>query len=223
MPKNNLNHHLKNRKSPIRLRSSFLWHKSTVALFGGSFNPAHAGHKHIALMALKTLKIDFVWWMVSPGNPLKSSSMMADFDRRFQSAQTQAKTHPRMIVSDIENQMGTRYTVASLRKLTRYFPRTRFVWIMGEDNLTSIHKWQKWKSIFNMMDVVIFNRNSTSKLPHKASFYALNQLKNKRIPAYSLRYRLPSNKKHNKRWGFVFTHRHDISSTALRAKGEWRV
>jgi nicotinate-nucleotide adenylyltransferase len=117
-----------------------------IGLFGGSFNPAHSGHLYVSLTALRRLKLDYVWWLVSPGNPLKATSGAADFARRFASAQKIA-CHPRLIVSDIERQLGTRYTMDTVKKLLRRFPQVQFVWLMGSDNLENFHLWRDWQKL----------------------------------------------------------------------------
>jgi nicotinate-nucleotide adenylyltransferase len=109
----------------------------TVGLLGGSFNPAHAGHRHIAEEALYRVGVDEVWWMVSPQNPLKDSADMAPFDERFASAANLAR-HPNMRVTGIEGALGTTFTAETLDRLTEMYPRIKFVWIMGADNLIQI-------------------------------------------------------------------------------------
>src|SRR6266700_1688109 len=106
----------------------------TIGLFGGSFNPAHSGHLYVSLTAMRRLGLDYVWWLVSPGNPLKDGRDMASFEKRLASARRTAR-HPRLIVSDIERQLGTRYTIDTVAALQRRFPAIRFVWLMGSDNL----------------------------------------------------------------------------------------
>jgi nicotinate (nicotinamide) nucleotide adenylyltransferase/ribosome silencing factor RsfS/YbeB/iojap len=124
---------------------------------GGSFNPAHEGHRHISVTALKEMGLDEVWWLVSPQNPLKSAKDMVPFNRRFAMARLQAR-HPRILVTDLETRLGTRYTFDTLKALRRYYPRTHFVWLMGADNLGQIHRWQKWRGIFENMPIAVFDR-----------------------------------------------------------------
>lgn len=134
-----------------------LWHNRTVGLLGGSFNPAHAGHRHISLYALKMLGLDAVWWMVSPQNPLKPVTGMQPLINRMATAR-QVANHPRIIVTDIEQHTGTRYTVETLKTLKQLFPTTRFVWLMGTDNLRQIHRWKDWEDIFAMIPVCVLDR-----------------------------------------------------------------
>ena len=114
--------------------------RKTVGLLGGSFNPAHDGHRYISLQALKLLGVDEVWWLVSPLNPLKEAKDMASYDRRVAIAE-QVSNHPRIKVSRIEQEIGTRYTADTLEKLRELYPDTAFVWLMGADNLTQFHRW----------------------------------------------------------------------------------
>lgn len=129
-----------------------------VGLLGGSFNPAHAGHVHISLEALKRLKLDEIWWLVSPGNPLKSAQCMAPFEQRFASAQALCKPHKRLKASTIEQQLGTRYTIDTLQALRKRFPRVQFVWLMGADNLAQFHRWQGWRRIARLVPIAVMDR-----------------------------------------------------------------
>lgn len=124
---------------------------------GGSFNPAHEGHRHISTIALKRLGLDQVWWLVSPQNPLKPTRGMASFAKRFAMARFQAR-HPRILVTDLEVRLGTQYTFDTLKALGRYYPNTRFVWLMGADNLGQIHRWQHWRAIFQNIPIAVFDR-----------------------------------------------------------------
>lgn len=136
---------------------SGLWANRTVGLLGGSFNPAHEGHRHISLYALKHLRLDAVWWMVSPQNPLKPSKGMAPLKERMASA-LKASHHPAIHVTDIEQYLHTRYTADTLSALKERYPATRFVWLMGTDNLRQIHRWQEWEKIFNLVPVAVLDR-----------------------------------------------------------------
>ena len=128
-----------------------------VGLFGGSFNPAHEGHRDISLAALAYLDLDEVWWLVSPQNPLKPADGMASFAERMASARAMAH-HPRIRVTDIEQRLGTRYTADTLRKLVMRFPSYRFVWLMGADNLAQIASWRDWTKIFHLTPIAVFDR-----------------------------------------------------------------
>lgn len=129
-----------------------------IGILGGSFNPAHAGHVHISLLALKNMRLHQVWWLVSPQNPLKTSDDMATFQVRFDSAQKIIAAHPRLVVVDLETQLGTIYTADTLKKLQARFPRAHFVWMMGADNLLQIPRWRDWQKIFTSCDVAAYRR-----------------------------------------------------------------
>lgn len=128
-----------------------------IGLLGGSFHPAHEGHLHVSLQALKQLRLDYVWWLVSPGNPLKSVAEQADMLTRLGTALDVAH-HPRIRVSDIESRLGTRYTVDTLAALKRRFPRVRFIWLMGSDNLAQFARWRRWRDIAAMVPIVVVRR-----------------------------------------------------------------
>ncbi|MGH6982141.1 MAG: nicotinate-nucleotide adenylyltransferase [Stellaceae bacterium] len=133
-----------------------------VGLLGGSFNPAHEGHRHISLEALKRLGIDEVWWLVSPQNPLKPGDGMAPLAKRLAGAGAAARS-PRIRVLDFETRLGTRYTVDTLTAIGRLFPRTRFVWLMGADNLQQIRHWRRWQEIFRRVPIAVLDRPTYSR------------------------------------------------------------
>jgi nicotinate-nucleotide adenylyltransferase len=128
-----------------------------IGLFGGSFNPAHSGHLYVSLTALSRLKLDYVWWLVSPGNPLKSGAKMGGFAKRLASAQKIARD-PRLIVSDIERQLGTRYTLDTVTALQQRFPHVQFVWLMGSDNLENFHRWRDWRKLARALPLAVVQR-----------------------------------------------------------------
>ncbi len=130
-----------------------------IGLLGGSFNPAHDGHRHVSLLALRALGLDEVWWLVSPQNPLKPEKGMAPLKARLAAAERIAR-HPRIRVTDLETQFETRYTIDTLQALLRNFPRCRFVWLMGADNLAQISRWRDWQAIFETVPIAVFNRPS---------------------------------------------------------------
>ena len=117
-----------------------------IGLFGGSFNPAHRGHYMVALFALKRLKLDYVWWLVSPQNPLKDPRETSEYVERLVYARRIAR-HPRFIVTDFEHQMNTRYTAETLASLKGALGKANFVWIMGADSLSNLHRWHHWLDI----------------------------------------------------------------------------
>ena len=128
-----------------------------IGLLGGSFNPAHEGHRRISLHALRQLGLDEVWWLVSPGNPLKPEQGMAPLAVRLVSAQRVARGAP-IRPTVIEAQFGTRYTVDTLRRLLRRYPRRRFLWLMGADNLAQFHHWRDWRKIARMVPIAVVTR-----------------------------------------------------------------
>jgi len=141
----------------------------TVGLFGGSFDPAHRGHVHVTREALKRFGLDRVWWLVSPGNPLKERGPAPLADRMDQA--NQIMQHPRVVISDIEARLGTRYTAETIAALQHHRPAVRFVWLMGADNLAQFHHWQDWEEIVARVPVGILARPGmrlmglTSRMP----------------------------------------------------------
>lgn len=131
--------------------------KRRIGLLGGSFNPAHAGHRHISLEALKRLRLDEIWWLVSPQNPLKASSDMAAYATRQEAAQATAH-HARIKVLDIEAREQLYYTVDTLAYLQQQFPQTQFVWLMGADNLAGFHRWRAWRAIAQAVPIAVLDR-----------------------------------------------------------------
>jgi nicotinate-nucleotide adenylyltransferase len=129
-----------------------------IGLLGGSFNPAHSGHLYVSETALRRLKLDSVWWLVSPGNPLKDEAGMAPFMARLKGARAVAKTHPRIHVSGLEQGLGTRYTVDTVGALERRFPQTQFVWLMGSDNLAQFSRWRRWQELARKIPIAVVQR-----------------------------------------------------------------
>lgn len=133
-----------------------------IGLFGGSFDPAHEGHAHVAETALKRLKLDRVWWLVSPQNPLKPQS--GQYAARLRSAQRQAGGG-RMVVTDLERRLGCAYTYETLRALKRLYPGVRFVLVMGADNLANFRKWRNWREVAEAVPVAVVSRPGTGPGP----------------------------------------------------------
>ena len=128
-----------------------------TGLLGGSFNPAHGGHRRITLFAIEALALDQAWWLVSPGNPLKSKAGMAPLKARLLSARAQARRTP-IVPTGIEQRLGTRYTVDTLQKLVRRYPKRRFIWLMGSDNLAQLHRWKDWRRLARTMPIAVIAR-----------------------------------------------------------------
>jgi nicotinate-nucleotide adenylyltransferase len=127
-----------------------------IGLFGGSFDPAHAGHRLVSLMALKRLQLDWPWWLVSPGNPLKAGRP-PPLDQRLHAA-AQVAAHPRLVVTGLEAELGTIYTADLVAGLTLRCPAARFVWIMGSDALAQLHLWRDWRAIAASVPIAVVNR-----------------------------------------------------------------
>jgi nicotinate-nucleotide adenylyltransferase len=128
-----------------------------VGLLGGSFNPAHRGHRRLSLAALRALHLDEIWWLVSPGNPLKSPADMAAYEARLASARDMARGAP-IRVSDFERRAGTRYTIDTVRALLPRYPRYRFVWLLGTDTLPELHRWRQWRRLLRLLPIAVLPR-----------------------------------------------------------------
>ena len=185
-----------------------------IGLLGGSFNPAHEGHRAITLEALRRLRLDQVWWLVSPQNPLKSSAETESQEKRARQAAALLHT-PRVRVTTLERELGTVYTAETLRFLVQCFPRTRFVWLMGADNLMQIDRWQDWQQIFNTVPIAVFDRPT----------YSLRALAAKAARRFARARRRESGAKRiadfkAPAWVFLHNRQNAQSSTALRAAGK---
>jgi nicotinate-nucleotide adenylyltransferase len=129
-----------------------------IGLLGGSFNPAHRAHRAMSLAAMEELELDEVWWLVSPGNPLKAQAKdMAPYRARLASARAMAR-RSRIRVSDFEYRAGTRYTVDTVRLILRRWPRHRFIWMMGEDTVAQFHQWRRWRAVARMVPIAVLSR-----------------------------------------------------------------
>ena len=183
-----------------------------IGLLGGSFNPAHEGHRHISLLALKHLHLDELWWLVSPQNPLKSTNDMAPFAERLASARAMAR-HPRIRVSDIESRLHTRYTADTLHALRARFPQTRFVWLMGADNLAQIPRWERWTEIFQSVPIAVFDRATYSyrALAGKAAQRFAKKRIEGRNAATLADHKAPA-------WVYFHARRHPASASSIRAR-----
>lgn len=183
-----------------------------IGLLGGSFNPAHAAHREISLAALHRLGLDQVWWLVSPQNPLKPVKGMAPLRQRLAEARRIA-AHPRIIVTALEQKLGTRYTVDTLSQLRRHYPSLRFVWLMGADNLSQMRHWQDWRHIAALMPIAVLDRpgyslKASNSLvaqvlrPHRAAQHDATALASRPTPAFI----------------YLKTKLNPLSATAIRAK-----
>jgi len=185
-----------------------------IGLLGGSFDPPHAGHAHITREALKRFGLDQVWWLVSPGNPLKAEGP-APLEKRMAAARA-IMDHPRVRISDFEARAGTRYTAETLRALIARYPGVRFVWLMGADNLAQFHLWQDWRWIMEHVAVGVLARPGeriSARLSPAANRYERFRLRPGQ--AKLLGRRKPPV------WCFVNVPMINVSSSAIRARGDW--
>lgn len=136
-----------------------------TGLLGGSFNPAHGGHRAISLNAIEALGLGELWWLVSPGNPLKPKAGMASLPARLGSAQRAARRSP-IRATAIEAELGTRYTIDTLKKLVRRYPNRQFIWIMGADNLVQLPRWRDWRGIARLMPIAVIARPGYNDRAH---------------------------------------------------------
>ena len=185
-----------------------------IGLLGGSFDPAHSGHVHITRAALQRFGLTHVWWLVSPGNPLKARGP-APLSRRIAAARA-VMDHPRVCVTGIEALLGTRYTAQTLAALRQNYPHVRFTWLMGADNLAQFHLWQDWHEIIASVPVGVIARPGdriSARLSPAARSYR--------------QYRIPGRQSHllggseAPAWCFINVPMSRASSTSIRAAGDW--
>lgn len=185
-----------------------------VGLLGGSFDPPHSGHLHISKWAMKEFGLDRVWWLVSPGNPLKAEGP-ADLDRRMVACNA-LNDHPRIIVTDLERRFGTRYTAETLTALQARYVGVRFVWLMGADNLADFHRWDRWQDIMNMMPIGVMARPDqqiAAGCSPAARMFRRKRLSSRRSNALPFR-QAPC-------WSLLTGPMVNMSSTQIRARGDW--
>ncbi len=181
-----------------------------IGLYGGSFNPAHEGHRHVSLIALIRLRLDVVWWLVTPGNPLKETGALPPLAERMAAAARVAR-HPRLVVSGVEADLGTRYSADLVRQLRARLADRRFVWIMGSDNLADFHRWDRWPAIAGTIPIAVVNRPGWLVAPLNAPM--AQALRDWRVPeTAAIRladYRAPA-------WIHLTAPRTSAASTTLR-------
>ena len=185
-----------------------------VGLLGGSFDPPHAGHVHITREALKLFGLDAVWWLVSPGNPLKARGP-APLARRMEAAR-RIMRHPNVHVTDLEARLGTQHTARTIEALCAACPEVRFVWLMGADNMVQFHRWQDWCAILETVPIGILARPG-ARLAARASV-AARSYECARVPQAEAR-RL--GRMEAPAWCFVNLPMMDASSSRLRRSGAW--
>jgi nicotinate-nucleotide adenylyltransferase len=186
--------------------------RMTIGLFGGSFNPPHAGHRLVTLTALNRLGLDRIWWIVTPGNPLKDTRQLPPLEERLAACRS-LMPEPRIDITGFERDIGTRYTLDSLRYLKRRCPAVRFVWIMGADNLVQFHRWQGWRDIAKLMPIAIIDRpRVTLKATASTAAHRLQRVRWPESQAQAL--------KRAKAPAMIYIHgkRSSLSSSAIRKK-----
>jgi nicotinate-nucleotide adenylyltransferase len=195
-------------RRPARQRSM---RRRRIGLLGGSFNPAHSGHRHISIVALHRLGLHEVWWLVSPQNPLKTSADMAPLKTRLERA-AEAARHPRIRATEIECRLRTRYTADTVQALIRRYPDCAFVWLMGADNLLQLPKWRRWQTIMQTVPVAVFPR-----APY--SLKALAGCAAQRFAKWRLREGAAGRiaQRAAPCWIFLHSQLHPASATAIRA------
>ncbi len=186
-----------------------------VGLLGGSFDPPHEGHAHITREALKRFELDQVWWLVSPGNPLKQHGP-APIDQRITAAQSLIE-HPKVKISDFEYRLGSNFTAETVQHLKRLYPRVHFVWLMGADNLAQFHKWQNWQAIVENVPIAVIARAGQRVGARRSVMARMYR-----------QFRLTGSKarllgKHSApAWAYQNVPLVNLSSTAIRASGKWQ-
>ena len=185
----------------------------SIGLLGGSFDPPHKGHLYISLEAKKILKINEIWWLVSPQNPLKISKP-ATYEERIKNCYSITKGHP-IKITEIENKINSKYSYESLNFILNHYSNIKFFWLMGADNLINFHQWQKWRNIFNDISIVVFKRRGYNDK-------ALNSISSKKFSRFqiianpinqSLFNKLPS-------WTWINNKEINVSSTEIRKQRE---
>ena len=186
----------------------------TIGLLGGSFDPPHEGHTHISKTAIKIFNLSKLWWLVSPGNPIKDK-MPSNINHRVQAAK-KIMEHPSVIITDIEKKLQTKFTFQSLIKIKKLYPGTRFVWIMGADNLINFHHWENWDWIMKNIPIGVMARPREQIKAGLST--AATRFKKYRLPKEKslLLPHLPPPV-----WTLVTGSMKNISSTKLRVKGHW--
>lgn len=181
-----------------------------IGLYGGSFNPAHLGHRHVTLTALRRLHLDRVWWLVTPGNPLKDRGDLAPLADRIAQAAAIAD-HPRIAVTGFEAAIGARYTRDTIRYLTARRPDIRFVWIMGADSLASFHRWRGFREIAARVPIAVIDRpGHTWSAPNARAAQVLQGARVPEDEAATLALRHPP------AWTYLHGPRSTLSSTQIR-------
>lgn len=199
----------------MRYRLPYARAGQVVGLLGGSFDPPHEGHAHITREAIKRFDLDKVWWLVSPGNPLKAHGP-APIDQRVRAAQ-ELMQHPKVEITDLEAHLGSPYTAETITHLRRLYPCVRFVWLMGADNLAQLHKWQDWRVIMNNIPVAVIARAGQrlgARRSVAAKTYRQFRLKGRKARMLG-QHDAPA-------WAYQNVPLVNLSSSAIRARGGWQ-
>jgi nicotinate-nucleotide adenylyltransferase len=184
-----------------------------IGLLGGSFNPAHEAHRAISLLALKRLRLDRIWWLVTPGNPLKDSRELKPLTERMKQASAEA-SHTRIDVTAIETILRTRYTFDTVRALTEQYKGVRFVFLMGADNLAQFHEWKRWRELAGLVPLAVVDREGWSlRALASPAAHTLAKFRISEESAITLPSRNPP------AWAFLHGLKSDLSSTKLRSTG----
>ncbi|MGH1352689.1 MAG: nicotinate-nucleotide adenylyltransferase [Methyloligellaceae bacterium] len=181
-----------------------------IGILGGSFNPPHIGHGHISLVALKRLKLDRVWWVVSPGNPLKSHDGLAPLPQRMKWCK-KLSSHPRIEVTDLEQVRKTPYTYETMLYLRDRHPDISFVWLMGADSLVNFHKWKCWEELASLVPMAVIDRPGfrqkamSSRFAKSGRFHQIKESQAPLLPDYF-----------GGKWAYLTSRQYKISSTEIR-------
>lgn len=165
--------------TPPTLKDGMRWRGLRVGLLGGSFNPPHAGHLHIAQLAKKKFGLDFVWWIVTPQNPLKETKEMRPYDERHENVEDMLQGYPHQMPTHLESELGTQYTYETVTKLKQNFPQTDFLWICGMDNAHIFHKWDRWQRILEMVPITFIARPPARNLVRSCPIRLLDNISHK--------------------------------------------
>jgi nicotinate-nucleotide adenylyltransferase len=185
-----------------------------IGLMGGTFNPPHAGHRRISLIVLRSLNLDCLGWMVTPGNPLKDVAALPPLAERMRRA-AEVAAHPRIVISGVEQVFRTRYTADLIRNLKERAPAVRFIWVMGSDNLAEFHLWEDWRKIARSVPIAVINRPGflaaglSSRAAQALGRYRIDEQDGRRLAD-----------RHPPAWIFMKGRRSALSSTALRGRSD---
>ncbi len=202
------NHH---NFTPPTLKDGQRWEDMRIGLLGGSFNPPHAGHMHIARLARAKFDLDFIWWIVTPQNPLKERTDMAPYEERHKNVKDMLEGFPRQMVTHLEAELGTNYTYETITALKKSFPKTDFLWICGMDNARIFHRWDRWQRILEMMPITFIARPPATHLVKGCPIRMLDN-----IPHHHKAFGAKTDLKHAGIYWLEGNKMLDISSTEIR-------